>query len=234
MAASSLTSEQDNRPAVSTACLVSRVPFDGSGLVGFDDLYQIEQQLQTGSYAVVYRVTTKNHQQGLPRQEYAAKIIRRQDLSVSAEKDVHTEVQLMQDLVAVNGVVKLVDFFANDDFYILVQTLAKGGDLFDRMKATGTYSEREARIVAMKLLTTIRGLHQRRTIHRDIKPENILIENPQDATSVLLADFGFATCLSEEGFSRRRCGVRIISQVETRTIPFHTCNLHFLLYDSPK
>jgi len=134
----------------------------------------------------------------------------------------------------VNGVVKLVDFFANDDFYILVQTLAKGGDLFDRMKATGTYSEREARIVAMKLLTTIRGLHQRRTIHRDIKPENILIENPQDATSVLLADFGFATCLSEEGFSRRRCGVRIISQVETRTIPFHTCNLHFLLYDSPK
>ena len=168
----------------------------------FDSYYRIEERLQSGSYGIVYRITAKRQ----PGTEYAAKIIKRKGLDERKEKDIRSEIQTMRDLVNVEGVAKLVDYFVDDDCYIIVQTLARGGDLFDRISRRDLYSEHEARTTAIKLLQTVRVLHERNTVHRDIKPENVLLSDPNDSTSVLLADFGFATCLPKEGFLTRRCG----------------------------
>lgn len=168
----------------------------------FDDLYRIHEKLQTGSYGIVYRVISTRQ----PEKEFAAKIIKRRGLAEKIQQDIRSEVQMMRSLVDVEGVTKLVDYFVTDQWFILVQTLAKGGDLFERINQKSLYSEYEARSTAVKLLQTLRVLHGRNTVHRDIKPENILLMDPSDATSILLADFGFATCMPKEGYLTRRCG----------------------------
>lgn len=168
----------------------------------FDDMYRIEERLQTGSYGIVYRVTDKEH-----GKEYAAKIINRRGLAYSVEKDIESEVQTMRNLVDVEGIAKLVDYFVNESTFIIVQTLARGGDLFDRICTTHQqYNELETRTAAIKLLQTVRALHARNTVHRDIKPENLLLADANDSASILLADFGFATSLPKEGYLTRRCG----------------------------
>lgn len=168
----------------------------------FDDMYRIQERLQEGSYGTVYRITSSR----VPGKDFAAKIIKRAGLAKTVEQDIRSEVQTMQSLVDVEGVIKLVDFFVTDHFFIIVQTLARGGDLFDRISQNQLYSEHEARTTAIKLLQTIRVLHGRNTVHRDLKPENILLSDPRDIKSILLADFGFATCLPKEGYLTRRCG----------------------------
>jgi len=43
-------------------------------------------------------------------------------------------------------------------------------------------------------------------MHRDIKPENILLRNPGDFESLVLADFGFAACITDNEILFKRCG----------------------------
>ena len=168
----------------------------------FDDLYRIQERLQTGSYGIVYRVTSTRQ----PEKEFAAKIVKRKGLADKIQQDIQCEVHMMRTLLDVESVTKLVDYFVTDQWFILVQTLAKGGDLFERINQKSLYSEHEARTTAVKLLQILRVLHERNTVHRDIKPENILLMDSSDVTSILLADFGFATYMPKEGYLTRRCG----------------------------
>lgn len=175
---------------------------DGHARRSFDDHYRIEERLHSGAYGTVYLVVDKAQ----PTKQYAAKIIRRRNLRKFEEKDMMTEADIMRDLCGMENVVEFEDFFAEDDHFYIVQGLARGGDVFERIAKRQLYNEQDARSVAIKLLQTIRKLHDRDLIHRDIKLENILLANSADPTSVLLADFGFATYLPESGLVTRRCG----------------------------
>ena len=43
-------------------------------------------------------------------------------------------------------------------------------------------------------------------MHRDIKPENILLRNPGNFESLVLADFGFAAYKFDNNMLFKRCG----------------------------
>lgn len=58
-------------------------------------------------------------------------------------------------------------------------------------------SEPEAKWIFRQLIYGIEYLHSRNIAHRDIKLENIIFE--KSLTKVKLVDFGFATCLREQG-----------------------------------
>jgi serine/threonine protein kinase len=83
---------------------------------------------------------------------------------------------------------------------------AKGGDVFTRLALRTSYTEKNARNLAKQLLETIEALHERRIVHRDLKPENLLLRNDFDDSAIILADFGFAKYLPENGKLTTRCG----------------------------
>lgn len=43
------------------------------------------------------------------------------------------------------------------------------------------------------LFKTVAFIHERGVVHRDIKPENLLLEDPNDMTTLKIVDFGLST-----------------------------------------
>lgn len=60
------------------------------------------------------------------------------------------------------------------------------------MKMKRYFSDDEASLVMRSLLSAVEHVHSKNFVHRDLKPENILIGEPNDLTSVKLADFGLS------------------------------------------
>lgn len=111
----------------------------------------------------------------------------------------------MKDLVDVEGIVGLIDFYVEPEKFHIVQVFAEGGDVFDRLAHRTTYSERHARDLAKRMLNALAMMHERGYIHRDLKPENLLLRDEIDDGDIMLADFGFSKKVPEEGL-KTRCG----------------------------
>eukprot|EP00963_Diacronema_lutheri_P007808 scaffold676_cov316-Pavlova_lutheri.AAC.35 len=73
-----------------------------------------------------------------------------------------------------------------------VMELCTGGELFDRLQKSGTLSEEEARMVALKTLSALKHMHSLGIAHRDVKPENLVYESWEKDAELKLIDFGFA------------------------------------------
>ncbi|KAJ0024198.1 hypothetical protein Pint_09317 [Pistacia integerrima] len=57
---------------------------------------------------------------------------------------------------------------------LLIMELCSGGELFDRITAKGTYSEREAASICGQIVNVVHVFHFMGVMHRDLKPENCL------------------------------------------------------------
>ena len=190
----------------------------------YKDLYRNERRLQNGSYGVVYecsRVTAaaatpasrddedsskKDQPNSATPEKYAVKIIDRIKLKKMDDHAVFREVKILNELVDVPNVITLVDFFVEPKTLYVVQQLAEGGDVFDRLVQRQHYTEEVARTLARTLIQTLATLHERKIVHRDLKPGNLLLAEQNDDCFILLADFGFATHLGPNGTCRTRCG----------------------------
>jgi serine/threonine protein kinase len=79
----------------------------------------------------------------------------------------------------------------------LVEELAVGGELFDRILDSGHFSEKDAAKVTKQVMLGISHMHSMGACHRDLKPENLLMVTG-DKTSpnyldVKIADFGLSS-----------------------------------------
>jgi serine/threonine protein kinase len=166
----------------------------------FETDYRLEQKLRAGSYGTVYTTRhIKSHE------EFAVKVIDRTKLKEKDDKATFREIGIMKDLVDVNNIVKLIDVYIVPECFYIVQVYARGGDVFDRLAKRVSYTEKDARDLGVILLQIMREMHQRKVVHRDMKPENLLLRSSTNDTSILLADFGFAKYVPEEGL-KTRCG----------------------------
>jgi tRNA A-37 threonylcarbamoyl transferase component Bud32 len=168
----------------------------------FEDLYQLGERLRSGSYGVVYTCQHKLNAE----KTYAVKILDRTKLKKQDDESVFREVAIMKELAGLDNVVQLIDFFVSPEKLYMVQVFAAGGDVFDRLAQRTLYNEKDSRDLAECLLKTIQALHDRKIVHRDLKPENLLLANTFDDCEILLADFGFACLLPEDGRLTTRCG----------------------------
>ena len=75
----------------------------------------------------------------------------------------------------------------------LVMELCEGGELFDRIKLKGKFSERESASVLRTVAEVLIHCHGMGVMHRDLKPENILLISPTSDTDLKVIDFGVAT-----------------------------------------
>lgn len=77
-----------------------------------------------------------------------------------------------------------------DHYFVVMELLGDGMDLFDYIELNSNMSEQEIRTIFHQVASAVKHLHEHRIVHRDIKDENIILD--QEGT-VHLIDFGCAT-----------------------------------------
>lgn len=171
-----------------------------------ESVYQFEEKLGTGSFAVVKRAINKN-----TGDVVAIKIIEKRNLSTQELETLNEEVEILQKIDH-EHIVKLYDIYETKDHLYMVMEILRGGELFDSIVQRGTYSEKEAAAVMRQIIEAVEYLHSRGIAHRDLKPENLIYEDDPEKNKralVKITDFGLAKLLGHDeltGMMKTACG----------------------------
>lgn len=169
-------------------------------IIPFHEIYMLDEEIKSGAFGTVYKAFHRNN----PEKTVAVKVMDRYNWDEHDET--LYEVSMLKDLRNTPNIIQLIDFYMDDENFYIVQELAGGGDVSDRLKMKGTYAEQDARQLVQKLLLAVHNLHSRGIVHRDLKLENILLENTDDDAKILLCDFGEAEVLPRDGGLTRFVG----------------------------
>ena len=172
-----------SRPSPNTDKIISK------NRMTLTEEYEPEGQLGEGGYGQVYLVRHKK--MNLLR---AMKVIPVKSKTSGEKTD--EEIELLRQLDHPN-IVKLFEYFSDNDKYYLITEYCKGGDLFDLIKKKKKFSELSAAYIMFQIFRALIYCHNtHHLVHRDIKPENIVVFRTnnamEDLYDVKLIDFGIS------------------------------------------
>ncbi|PUZ48421.1 hypothetical protein GQ55_7G244100 [Panicum hallii var. hallii] len=162
-------------------------------MVDVRTLFHLERKLGSGQFGTTYLCTERAT--GL---KYACKSVSKHKLVRRADvDDIRREITILQHLSGQPNVAEFKGAFEDADAVHLVMELCTGGELFDRITAKGSYSERQAAAVCRDVLTVVHVCHFMGVMHRDLKPENFLLASPADDAPLKAIDFGLSVFIEE-------------------------------------
>jgi serine/threonine protein kinase len=161
-------------------------------------MFDILSVLGRGSFGKILLSRSK-----LTREVFAIKAIpKTRLLSDTKIKFVLAERNVLQK-VSHPFIISLKFAFQSSRKFYLGLEYAPGGDLYARMKKSGTVSPDDIRFYIAEVATAINALHHVGVIYRDLKPENILFDAEGH---VKLTDFGLAIEVDMDGTATGFCG----------------------------
>ncbi|PNI84808.1 PSKH2 isoform 1 [Pan troglodytes] len=153
--------------------------------------YDIKALIGTGSFSRVVRVEQKT-----TKKPFAIKVMETRERE--GREACVSEVSVLRR-VSHRYIVQLMEIFEAEDRVYMVMELATGGELFDRLIAQGSFTERDAVRILQMVADGIRYLHALRITHRNLKPENLLYYHPGAESKILITDFGLAHSGNKSG-----------------------------------
>lgn len=100
------------------------------------------------------------------------------------------------------NIVRIYDFFRNDDGFFISMELVDGKTLAETLRTHAPLAEAEVAKLGILICKALHAAHSAKLIHRDIKPANILLEKGRIPK---LTDFGLAR-LQEADHSQTKSG----------------------------
>lgn len=178
--------------------------------------YDIKALIGRGSFSRVVRVENR-----VTKQPYAIKMIDR----VQGKEVFESEINVLRRVRHTN-IIQLIEVFETKEKVYMVMELATGGELFDRIIAKGSFTERDATRVLVMVLDGVRYLHSLGICHRDLKPENLLYYHPGHESKIMITDFGLsATRKGPECYMRTTCGTPEYIAPEILSRKPYTCQV---------
>jgi hypothetical protein len=166
------------------------------------------EQIGSGAFSVVRRAVDP-----VTRDDVACKVLRlgdersvRASDGSSTREEASHEINMLRRLGRHPSVPHLLDAYETTDGNVhIITDMLRGGELLAALHERGSLPEEDARRIFVRLMGAIKHIHARGVVHRDVKLENLVIDDPDDITSVKLIDFGLAA----DSFSdpmNRACG----------------------------
>lgn len=156
-------------------------------------IYDLDKELGRGQFGITYLCTEKST--GL---KYACKSISRRKLVTEKDiEDVRREIGILEHLSGQPNIVEFKGAYEDRSNLHLVMELCSGGELFDRITAKGSYSEKEAARIGRQVLNVVHVCHFLGVMHRDLKPENFLLVSREEDAPLKATDFGLSVFIEE-------------------------------------
>uniref|UniRef100_A0A158P8M3 Protein kinase domain-containing protein n=1 Tax=Angiostrongylus cantonensis TaxID=6313 RepID=A0A158P8M3_ANGCA len=163
------------------------------------DRYEFRDVLGTGAFSKVFLAECKQE----PGHMVAVKCIDKKALK-GKEDSLENEIKVLRKLRHPN-IVQLYDTYEEKQYVYLVMELVTGGELFDRIVAKGSYTEKDASHLIRQVLHAVAFMHENGVVHRDLKPENLLYYNQDEDSKIMVSDFGLSKT-EDSGVMETACG----------------------------
>lgn len=167
--------------------------------------YKILNKLGQGTFGSVYRVLHRETEQ-----IRAMKMIKISTIKLQDDDQVFLkEIEILRKIDHIN-VIKIYEYFKDDDNYYVITEFVSGGELYDTISKWNDFTEDKAGYIMKQILSAVQYLHSNKIVHRDLKPENIMVEKSNkkkgkdlkgkeedEKVNIKLIDFG--TCNYYDG-----------------------------------
>jgi len=168
---------------------------------GIENDYDIEDvELGQGGTAIV-----KSGRDRATNEKVAVKIIDLAALESEATAGIDPMLPLKREISIMKRanhphIIRLFKVYVDEEkFYIVMELMPGGEELFRRIEKNGEYTEKTASSIFRQLVSAVEYLHTYLGVaHRDLKPENVLVKGNDGNEIIKLADFGFAKHFKEE------------------------------------
>ncbi|CAK9322522.1 unnamed protein product, partial [Citrullus colocynthis] len=133
--------------------------------------YDLGDEVGRGHFG--YTCSARAKKGSLKGQQVAVKIIPKSKMTTAiAIEDVRREVKILRALTGHKNLVQFYDSYEDEDNVYVVMELCEGGELLDRILSRGgKYSEEDAKIIMVQILSVVAYCHLQGVVHRDLKPE---------------------------------------------------------------
>ena len=162
--------------------------------VRFNDFYKSGKIIGEGGFGTVFEGTRVKD--GL---KVAIKRVHKNRVflwSSLANKKVPLEKKLLQQLQQVQGVIKLIEYFEEEDCFLTVmERIECSKDFFDFLYEEGELDEATARHFFKQLIEIVINCRNQGVCHSDLKLENLIVD--PNRSELKLIDFGSATVWRE-------------------------------------
>ena len=166
--------------------------------------YKKIEKLGQGACGVVYEI--KNRITDIVR---AMKIVKKNSKrSIEEEKEILNEENILRTMDHPN-IVKIFEFYSNDENYSIIMEYCKGGSLIKEIMANGPFDENYTAYVMYQIFSAIHYYNGLNIIHRDLKPENILIaykNKNNNYPNIKICDFGMSKMVSKQSSEKTVVG----------------------------
>jgi len=158
--------------------------------------YRFKSVIGQGSFGIVHKVV---HMQS--GQHRVCKSIAKANTSIPSSQ-IEAEIRIIAELDHPN-IVKIYEFFEDEDHVHLIMEYCTNGDLLSRIKtAIKTQIPLKAGFVfsvLKQMLSAVAFMRSHRVLHKDLKPENVMLidgETSDDMPTVKIIDFGLSEIFS--------------------------------------
>ena len=140
----------------------------------------------------------------------AMKVIKKNkmDSNLNEEEEIINEINILKTMDHPN-IVKIFEFYSNEEAYSIVMEYCKCGKLFSEIKNFGPFDENKAAYIMYQIFSAINYCQNLNIIHRDLKPENILIVNRNkkyNYPNIKIADFGMSKIVEKKSMQNKLAG----------------------------
>jgi calcium-dependent protein kinase len=88
------------------------------------------------------------------------------------------------------NLVKIIEFYDDEKYYIVVQEHCPGGPLFEKIGKNEQFSEVLVKTLMHQLFSAVRYCHERRVLHRDLSADTVLLAEEGSSDVIKVTDFG--------------------------------------------